>query len=458
MEVERANMEIEDEPIIKEYYDHRKQIDTYTRDMKDVVTHPNYSLQFMQPGRLVKVKHKDHDFGWGAVVNFVRTTVKGEDKPKPQQNFTVDVLLLIAADTTVASRGKEDVLAGIRPPEPGEKGKMEVVGVQLSCIDSIGHLRIFLPNDLKPFDQRNNVRKSLEEVKRRFPDGIAILDPIENMGITDDSFKKLLRKIEVTESRLLANPLYNSDKLPGLWDKYAEKVELGQQIKAKKKQINEALSIMQLDELKCRKRVLRRLNFINEADVVQIKARVACEISTGDELVLSELLFNGFFNDLTPEVCASCLSCFIFEEKTKEEPKLKENLAKPFRDIQAEARRVAKVSQEAKLALNEEEYLATFKHGLMEVVYTWCQGASFAQIWYAHASVLPYVAPTDQIYSKMTDVFEGNIIRLFRRLEELLRQIAQAAKVMGSEDLEQKFDESLGKVKRDIVAAQSLYL
>lgn len=60
--------------------------------------------------------------------------------------------------------------------------------------------------------------------------------------------------------------------------------------------------------------------------------------------------------------------------------------------------------------------------------------------------------------SKMTDVYEGSLIRLFRRLEELLRQCAQAAKVMGSEELEQKFEQALGKVRRDIVAAQSLYL
>jgi hypothetical protein len=60
--------------------------------------------------------------------------------------------------------------------------------------------------------------------------------------------------------------------------------------------------------------------------------------------------------------------------------------------------------------------------------------------------------------SKMTDVYEGSLIRLFRRLEELLRQVAQAAKVMGSEELEQKFEVALGKVRRDIVAAQSLYL
>lgn len=60
--------------------------------------------------------------------------------------------------------------------------------------------------------------------------------------------------------------------------------------------------------------------------------------------------------------------------------------------------------------------------------------------------------------SKMTDVYEGSLIRLFRRLEELLRQIAQAGKVMGNEALEQKFEAALGKVRRDIVAAQSLYL
>ena len=58
----------------------------------------------------------------------------------------------------------------------------------------------------------------------------------------------------------------------------------------------------------------------------------------------------------------------------------------------------------------------------------------------------------------MTDVYEGSLIRLFRRLEELLRQMAQAGKVMGSDELAAKFEESLTKIRRDIVAAQSLYL
>ena len=196
---------------------------------------------------------------------------------------------------------------------------------------------------------------------------------------------------------------------------------------------------MQLDELKSRKRVLRRLGFINEAEVVQLKARVACEISTGDELLLSELLFDNFFNPLTPEQCAAVLSCFIFEEKA-DSPPLKEELAKPYREIQAKARLIVKVSQESKMVINEEEYCQTFKYQLMEVVYAWAHGKPFSEI------------------CKMADVYEGSLIRLFRRLEELLRQMAEAAKVMGSEELERKFKETLEKVKRDIVAAQSLYL
>lgn len=182
------------------------------------------------------------------------------------------------------------------------------------------------------------------------------------------------------ESRLLSNPLHNSPQLPELYDQYAEKVELHDKQKAIKRKITDAQAVMQLDELKSRKRVLRRLQFINEAEVVQLKARVACEISTGDELLLSELLFDGFFNELAPELCAAVLSCFIFEEKA-ESPALKEELARPFREVQAKARMIAKVSQESKLPVNEDEYLQTFKYQLMEVVYSWAHGTSFAEIW-----------------------------------------------------------------------------
>ncbi|KAF2480261.1 rRNA-processing arch domain-containing protein [Neohortaea acidophila] len=446
LEQKRHDMFIENEDEIKEYYDLRQNITQYTAQMKAVITDPQYLCKFLQAGRLVRVKYKDYDFGWGCAVNFMKVRPgkhqKEEDIPRGQ-SVMIDVCINVASDVALPPPGaklQDDLPPGIRPPQPGEKGKMEIVPVLNGSIDSVAHVRVFLPAELRTPEQRNQVRKSIEEVRKRFPDGIAILDPIENMGIRDDGFKKILRKIEVLEHRLLSHGLHGSDELPALYDKYAEKVELGNEIKGVRKKITDALSVLQLDELKNRKRVLRRLGFVNEADVVQVKARVACEISTGDELVLSELLFNRFFNELTPEQCAAVLSCFIFEDRTEETPALKEELAKPYREVLAEARRVAKVSGECKVLVDEEEYVQGFKYQLMEVVYAWTHGASFATI------------------CKMTDVYEGSLIRLFRRLEELLRQMAQAGKVMGSEDLEKKFEEALLKVRRDIVAAQSLYL
>ncbi len=196
LEAERSNIEIADEGTIREYYELRQQLTTYTKDMRDVITHPNYCLQFMQEGRLVRIKYMDYDFGWGAVVNFTQRRPSKDQQPgemTPQQSYVLDVLLQVADGASNGTKTHNDLPQGVRPPAEGEKAKMEVVPVLLSCIESIGHIRIFLPKDLKSADQRNTVRKSLGEVMRRFPDGIAVLDPIENMGITDESFKKLMR-------------------------------------------------------------------------------------------------------------------------------------------------------------------------------------------------------------------------------------------------------------------------
>ncbi|KAG4295129.1 hypothetical protein FPRO06_01713 [Fusarium proliferatum] len=460
LQQERDNTSIADESTVKDYYQIRQQLSAYTKDMRTVIQHPNYSISYLQPGRLVQIYNpKDEnetiagtgtDFGWGVIVNQTprRAPKMGEPEYAPQESYVIDVLLPISRSSAdfYPTQPVEDapMPVGLKPfgDDNDDDVKFAIVPCLLTCIKAISQIRLFLPKDgLKSESERETLTKSLMEVKRRFPDGLPVLDPIENMEITDESFKKLLRKIEVLESRLLANPLHLSPLLPALWDQYHAKVKLTEKVKETKKSIAKAYSIAQMDELKSRKRVLRRLGFINDSEVVQLKARVACEISSteGHELLLSELLFDRFFNELTPEMCAAVMSCFIFDEKI-ETTQLKEELSKPYREIQAKARIIAKVSQECKLEVNEEEYIQKLKWQLMETVYAWAQGRPFIEI------------------CKMTKVYEGSLIRLFRRLEELLRQMGQAAKVMGNDDLTKKFEDSLSKIRRDIVAAQSLYL
>ncbi|KAF5611836.1 atp-dependent rna helicase dob1 [Fusarium subglutinans] len=460
LQQERDNTTIADESTVKDYYQIRQQLSAYTKDMRTVIQHPNYSISYLQPGRLVQIYNpKDEnetiagtgtDFGWGVIVNQTprRAPKMGEPEYAPQESYVIDVLLPISRSSAdfYPTQPVEDtpMPVGLKPfgDDDNDDVKFAVVPCLLTCIKAISQIRLFLPKEgLQSESERETLTKSLMEVKRRFPDGLPVLDPIENMEITDDSFKKLLRKIEVLESRLLANPLHLSPLLPALWDQYHAKVKLTEKVKETKKAIAKAYSIAQMDELKSRKRVLRRLGFINDSEVVQLKARVACEISSteGHELLLSELLFDRFFNELTPEMCAAVMSCFIFDEKI-ETTQLKEELSKPYREIQAKARIIAKVSQECKLEVNEEEYIQKLKWQLMETVYAWAHGRPFIEI------------------CKMTKVYEGSLIRLFRRLEELLRQMGQAAKVMGNDDLTKKFEDSLSKIRRDIVAAQSLYL
>ncbi|KAH8828403.1 rRNA-processing arch domain-containing protein [Flagelloscypha sp. PMI_526] len=396
------------EELVSEYFDIEEQL----KQMKaDVIA--------VQPGRLVHVKHQSLDFGWGVIISFQKR-LPPKNRPMPQaeqippnEQYVVDVLLNCATGTTIS-----------RPDRFSQKGTAVIVPVLLSTIHGISHIRIYLPKDLRSDSQKETAWKSVHEVQRRFPNGITLLDPVENMGIKDEKFKSLLKKIEVMEEKLFNSGLHKDPRRNELLAAYAQKRERTDAIRSLKKQIQATYDVLQLEELKCRKRVLRRLGFTTPEDIVDMKGRVACEISSGDELLLTELVFNGVFTPLSPEQCAALLSCFVFEEKSEQPTKLKEELAGPLRIMQDFARRIAKVSIESKMTLNEDEYVQSFKVELMDAVIQWCRGASFQEI------------------NKLTDQFEGSVIRVFRRLGELLRQMASAAKVIGNNELKEKFEKA----------------
>lgn len=66
----RGSMVVPDEELVAQYYEYRQQLDQMSADFREVVHHPSYSLPFLQIGRLVRIKHKDLDFGWGVVINY----------------------------------------------------------------------------------------------------------------------------------------------------------------------------------------------------------------------------------------------------------------------------------------------------------------------------------------------------------------------------------------------------
>ena len=226
--------------------------------------------------------------------------------------------------------------------------------------------------------------------------------------------------METKKKESKANDLENLDEL---YKQFEMKMEIEGKVLGLTKEMENTESILQMEELKSRRRVLRRLGYTSETDVIQTKGRVACEISAGDELVLTELIFNGAFANLTTEQTCALLSCFTFSETTKTNDNLTQpELLEPFKLLKQTATTIAEISRDSKIDLNTEEYVESFKFELMPVVYAWSLGAKFSQI------------------CKLTDVFEGSIIRSVRRLEELLQQLIVASRGIGNSELEQKFE------------------
>lgn len=80
-------------------------------------------------------------------------------------------------------------------------------------------------------------------------------------------------------SSLYAHDLHKNPARPMLYDNYCKKVELLGELKAFREDLKKAKSLLQMDELRCRKRILRRLGYCTTTDVIEIKGRVACELS-----------------------------------------------------------------------------------------------------------------------------------------------------------------------------------
>jgi antiviral helicase SKI2 len=211
-------------------------------------------------------------------------------------------------------------------------------------------------------------------------------------------------------------------------------------------QLRQALSeqnLQLLPDYEQRIQVLKDLSFIDDASRIQLKGKVACEVHSGDELVLTELILENVLADYEPAEIAALLSAFVFQEKTDSVPRLTANLERGMKTIVDLADKVNGVQTLHQVIQTSEEgsdFTAKPRFGLMEVVYEWARGMSFKNI-------------TD-----LTDVLEGTIVRTITRLDETCREVKNAARIIGDPELYQKMAAAQEMIRRDITAVASLYM
>lgn len=190
--------------------------------------------------------------------------------------------------------------------------------------------------------------------------------------------------------------------------------------------------------------VLKDTGFIDQKHNVLLKGRVACEINSGYELVLTELILDNFLGDFEPEEIVALLSVFVYEGRTREdEPVITTpRLAKGKKRIQEIYQQMLTVYEKHQVPLTKEEaeFLEKKRFALMNVVYEWARGLSFKEI------------------MDMSVEAEGTIVRVITRLDEICREVKTASVIIGNSSLHMKMSQAQELIKRDIVFAASLYL
>ncbi len=398
---------------------------------------------------------------------------EGDDADGAEEGLNADGTVAVAA-TFAPGAPRPAVLF---PGAPSRDAR--VLPVVLSAVDTLTQLRVAVPSDLRAKHARADILRRLGEVRRRLEPkgGLPVLDPADDMGIEDEGLAAALEARREAEAAVKAHPMAaaaapaidaageaatgaagaaaDSGSADG-----AEAASLREAAMARlrgvrrkmalerralwvEREVDRSKALVMRGTLKRMTRVLRRLGHVDPSSVVQLKGRVACEVNTADELLCTELMFEGAFNDLTPAQTAALMSCLVASDRSKDDDEGAESLAPelggPLRVLQEAARRVARVSEEAGIEIEVDDYVKSMSPSLMQVVFSWASGARFSEV------------------ATMTKEFEGSIIRVIRRLEELLRQLADAARAIGDEALESKFKASSTAMRRDIVFAASLY-
>ncbi|XP_071097227.1 superkiller complex protein 2-like [Haliotis cracherodii] len=426
----------------KEYHDLRKKVQSV------VLTHPA-AIKALSAGRVVVIDNSSHRNTLGVVLQ----------SSMGQNNDRIFTVLIVcekhyseAAQNDKHSAEASPILSRqlFQPEGPCWHDVVKVKGEEISVVTTktlkVDPTKII--NDVQKRQQLRfkddppgqSVSMTTQELLRLTEanlSGMSGLDPVKDLHLRDISLVEQFRSLQFLEENLRKYQCINCPK----FEDHFHHVQKNMSIQAEYENLKYLLSdqsLTLLPEYEQRIKVLQDLNYIDANNAVQLKGRVACEISS-NELMITELVFENALTDLHPTDIAALLSCMVFEQKKCSEPNLTDTLKKGHERILEIAERIGQLQRQHGMVVPVEDYKATFKIGIMEVVFEWARGMPFAEI-------------TD-----LTDVQEGIIVRCIQRLHETLRDVRNAARIIGDPVLFQKMEEASAMIKRDIVFAASLY-
>ncbi|XP_060071895.1 superkiller complex protein 2-like [Ylistrum balloti] len=428
----------------KEYHASKKQLQTV------VLSHPT-AIKLLSAGRVVTVDNASHNNVLGVVLQTNVSSssdrvfnclvicdekcAKGERQTKSAD--TIGQVTPVLSNTLFRPEGK--CCHQLVPLKAEDISVVTTKTIRVEVDRIINDVRKRQQPRFKDDPPSQAVSIATQELLRLTegnPQGLPGLDPVKDLHLRDIDMVEKFRAFSLLEGSLKTFQCVNCPRFQEHFSQLSSNMRLKDEyIRLKFLLSDESLQL--LPEYQQRIEVLRALNYIDANNTVQLKGRVACEISS-HELMITELVFENALTELHPTEIAALLSSVVFEQKKASEPNIIDTLEKGKERILEIADRITVLQKQMGMLL-AAEYKEAFKFGLMEVVFEWARGMPFAEI------------------TNLTDVQEGIIVRCIQRLHETLRDVRNAARIIGDPVLYQKMDEASFMIKRDIVFAASLY-
>lgn len=295
-----------------------------------------------------------------------------------------------------------------------------------------------------------SIMKLEEEATKKFDDEVTIILKIsqklrESLAEKKGSLKvhqKILERNNIKTDMASFRSLENPDLAIQILPKF-KAYKIQEEIENLKHLMSDQ-NLNLLPDYEKRLAVLKDTGFIDQSQNVLLKGRVACEINSGYELVLTELILDNFLGDFEPEEIVALLSVFVYEGRTREEepPVVTPRLARGKKRIEEIYSKMLKVYEAHQIPLTREEaeFLEKKRFALMNVVYEWARGLSFKEI------------------MEISVEAEGTVVRVITWLDEICREVKTASIIIGNTNLHMKMSQAQELIKRDIVFAASLYL
>ena len=426
-------MDIEDihcilgDPSIEDYYGTHAEAKLLVHNVQSFLSQSKTAQKLFSIGRLVQISVPHHRNQFGVILN------KARDRQINLDEMSDRVSTISCYNIVVPAKTRSVDPSGLHP--------FETMEVPASCI-----LRVFkekLTLDAASVGNEASMSKIVEELRALFikhqESPLPCLGP-KDFKVSDVDFIVQHQKKESLIDLLEANKCHACPKLDEHYDATDKTQRLVNMIEHLKFTISED-NLYLLPEFECRMDVLRKLDYIDDGNAIQLKGRVARELNTvQDEMIATEMVFRSVLSDLDPAELASVISALVFQEKSQTDPTLTPVLQETWVVMKDLAEEIGSVQAKCGLDVASKQYARdNLNCGLMEVVYEWARGVPFADI------------------CLLTDIKEGSIVRCIVRIEEACREFKTVARIVGNVVLQNKLEEASQMIKRDIVFASSLY-